>query len=54
MKVERQIGSGARLQMQSKINGKKLDEDREDGITQQWVVHFFRSKENEGSTIFLF
>lgn len=44
MKVERWVASRARLQMQRKTDGNKLDEDREDGITLQWVYSFLKIK----------
>lgn len=36
---------GARLLIQRKIDGKELDEDREDGITFQLNVHFIKSNQ---------
>lgn len=45
MKVERRVASRARLQMQRKIDGNKLDEDREDGfLLYSGFIHFLKSK----------
>lgn len=44
MKVEMQVES----QMQRRIDGKKSNQDREEGITLHWAVCFCKSKHGEG------
>lgn len=47
MKVERCAASGACYKCKKKIDGKKSNEDKEEGITLQWSVCCSKSKNNE-------